>query len=60
MKIVKRGMIQNVNIEKFIIELKETMDEMQEDNQEVEVQYNPFVLPDGEIIYNALVLGRRK
>lgn len=33
MKIVKRGMIQNVNIEKFIIGLKETMDEMQEDNQ---------------------------
>lgn len=59
MKVVKKGMIQSVDMDEFLLGIKTITDEMQKDNQEAEVQYSPLVLPNGEIIYNALILGRK-
>lgn len=44
---------------KFVEQVQETINRLQEDGQEVEVQYKPIDLGYGNVLYSALILGRK-
>lgn len=43
----------------FFNHLQEAITDLQNDGQKVEVQYKIGTFPNGQIIYSALVLGRK-
>lgn len=44
---------------KFVEQVQETINRLQKDGQEVEVQYKPIDLGYGNVLYSALILGRK-
>ena len=44
---------------KFVEQVQTTINRLQEDGQEVEVQYKPIDLGHGNVLYSALILGRK-
>lgn len=43
----------------FLEYLQVAINKLQEDGQEIEVQYKPINIGNGEILYSAMVLGRK-
>jgi hypothetical protein len=50
--------ISNTDSDNFNADLKKSINDLQEQNQEVEVQYQVNSFPNGQIVYSALILGR--
>ena len=44
----------------FIEKVIEDINKLQEDGQEVEIQYNTTGLGEGTVLYSALIIGRKK
>lgn len=51
--------VSNTNADDFHKNLERVVGELQEDGQDVEIQYNVNVLLNGERLYSALILGRK-
>ncbi|NRU52641.1 hypothetical protein [Clostridium beijerinckii] len=50
--------ISNTEFEKFNDDLKQSINNLQNDGQEVEVQYKTNTLDNGQLVFSALILGR--
>ena len=59
MKIEELFNLSSYDSNAFANQLAEDIKKMQNDGQEVEVQYKVNSHPNGEIIYSALLLGRK-
>jgi hypothetical protein len=59
MKIVGIYNINNTDDELFCKDLIKNINTLQNDGQEVEVQYQVNSFPNGQIVLSALVLGRK-
>jgi hypothetical protein len=59
MKQIKgRFAISDTDFDSFNENLKEAINKLQNDKQEVEVQFKVNTLNNGQLVYSALVLGR--
>lgn len=51
--------VSNTNTDDFHKNLEGAINKLQEDGQEVEVQYKVNTFENGQILYSALILGRK-
>lgn len=58
-KIIGCFNLNSTSVEVFSMMLEQHINKLQDDGQEVEVQYQATTLPDGMVSYNALILGRK-
>lgn len=58
--IARNYLVANTDNEKFMLDLKTAISDMQEQGLNVEVQYQPLIMYTDRICYTALVLGRLK
>jgi hypothetical protein len=59
MKIVGIFNPTNTDVEKFLKDVTSDINLLQNDGQEVEIQYHPCSLNNGQVIYTALILGKK-
>lgn len=59
MKILGIFNVSNTNYMKFVDDITLNINKLQDDDQIVEVQYQVNSFPNGQIVYSALILGRR-
>lgn len=59
MKIIGTFNLSSTDAEAFMNQLSEDINKLQDDGQEVEVQYSVNSFPNGQIVYSALLLGRK-
>lgn len=52
--------VSSTDFEKFNSGLNESINKLQDDYQEVEIQYNTNTFPNGQILYSALLIGRKE
>lgn len=58
-KIVGRFHISNTDNFRFLENVQDAINSLQNDGQEVEVQYQTIGLEQGKVLYTALILGRK-
>lgn len=51
--------VNSTDVDYFNESLHENISKLQNDGQEIEIQYTTNVLPNGQLVYNALMLGRK-
>lgn len=51
--------ITNTDHAEFNKNLDEAINKLQSDNQRIEIQYTVNSFPNGQLVYSALVLGRK-
>lgn len=59
-QIVRTTHLSDTEYERFQKNYLKATDEMQGDNQEIEVQYNTNIFPNGQVLYSALLIGRKE
>ncbi len=59
-KIIGMFNISNTDSSKFVKEFINTINVLQEDNQEIEIQYKVNSFSNGQLVYSALILGRKR
>lgn len=59
-QIVQTKHLSNTDFNIFQENYGKALDEMQGDNQEVEVQYNTNTFPNGQVLFSALLIGRKE
>lgn len=59
MQILGMFNVSNTDNEKFDNDVQRHINTLQDDEQIVEIQYQVNSFPNGQIVYSALILGRR-
>lgn len=59
MKIVGIYNVCHTDADEFFKSLDKSITNLQEDRQEVEIQYSSNVMPNGQLIQTALIIGRK-
>ena len=59
MRIVGLFHITQTNAKNFYEEVNKTVKQLQYDGQEIEIQYQPCSLVNGEVVFTALIIGRK-
>lgn len=58
-KIIGNCHISTTNFEEFNKMLNDSIEKLQEDNMVVEIMYTTNIKPNGQVLYSALLIGKK-